>query len=232
MYCPKCGVNLPDDVKFCPFCGEGLEKEEISFEKVPSESIIQETLVENEIIETQTLGEQLYDLLKSNPESAFTATALFNRLDEKIKNVNDRTFTLSTIEEELNKMVWNGLLNVEHRDGNKYYMVNSEPLTAVKVKELTKRKLADRNPYRSQGPSKFTYPTKRSNSRQGIQMSPKAITLIILGVIGGVLALSGYNFLNYSFTSGLTLLIVGIIMLVIAIGIATKGGCFCDICDC
>jgi len=75
MNCPYCGSEILDNSKFCPDCGENLEK--IVIEEIPLEKAFED---------------KLYSYLKGYKRSAFTVESLVERLEEIVKDPKERVF--------------------------------------------------------------------------------------------------------------------------------------------
>ena len=71
MFCSKCGKELPEDVKFCQFCGAPVEssEEQISAEKM--EKTVEELSASAEMIEKKPEKETASEEPKKGKESTF-----------------------------------------------------------------------------------------------------------------------------------------------------------------
>ncbi|MFW9951207.1 MAG: hypothetical protein ACFFKA_13895, partial [Candidatus Thorarchaeota archaeon] len=77
--------------------------------------------------------DKMYDFMMQNQGFAFTSQALMNRIDCITEDPTELNTSLKAIESDLYKMVWDGMLNVEYRNGEKYYILN--PDFTVKMSE-------------------------------------------------------------------------------------------------
>lgn len=229
MYCRWCGSEILEDTKFCPHCGELLrDEEEVTPERDRAE------------LEEEIEG-NLYTFFSKNINSAFSMNALKNRLNEIVTDYGAKEYFSQHLKEILHKMIQKGYLESSYHNNEIHYHI-VEPAVEEPHKQTSEmlRKLHDA-PSLSQDIIKEPIKPPRVKSAKS-QAEGRIAALVITGIIGLILLLVGvtqiYNnyMISFSFSSltpGITMTIIGIIVLFVVIGIATKGSCFGDcFCDC
>lgn len=209
MFCRWCGSEIPDDLQVCPHCGESLKREEKNIHE--SDKIA----LEKDVIT------QLLNFFNKNERSAFSMSALQNRLEEIIKDTKTREFGSKHLHKILNQMVQNGDIKSNLHNNKTHYHISD-----------AHQKKPYKTIYSNEKPKK---PTIKATPRTEPRSGAVTVDIIILGIIGGILFIAGLVIIFVGGTSGslfsvgITLAIIGFIIFALSFTYITNGGC-CECC--
>ncbi|NHJ19434.1 MAG: zinc ribbon domain-containing protein [Candidatus Lokiarchaeota archaeon] len=234
MYCKWCGSEIPEDAKICPHCGEVLRDKEAATPEREGARLEEE------------IERDLYAFFNKNIGSAYSVNALKNRLSEIVKDYTARAYSSQHLQKILYKMTQKGHLKASYHNNETHYHFleakKEEPAKTTYTGESLK-KLHDIPPTTQSILKEPIEPHRTEHIKP--RNEGKIAALVVTGVIGGILLLVGILYLSNAIgggffwtglPTGATLAIIGIIILAVVLGIASKGACcadfFCDDCCC
>jgi len=230
MFCRFCGLNIPDNAKFCPHCGEVLKKEEESPIEAPtidsSSNPDFKLYLEGEaetVFLTQYVPSKVYLIVEklSSARIPGVKVQLSGPLQVNIliksrranSKINRFYFTISASKPGIFMLTATLTSKAGHR-------------IAFPIKIQVEPKYAN---FSEKPPVKPIYQAPKSSSPEGGAI----VALIVIGLTGGILLLVGILMLmggGSSFTIGITLAVTGFLLLSCILGIASKGECCCVCC--
>ena len=240
--CSWCGSEIPEDAQICPNCGESLKKEE--------EININITNNERDLVsgyKLSVLGAT--DTIKIRPN---TRGMVHLNLEKLQSTPRKRVKIQLSGPPQIDLIVGSRTIRPERGKNVMLFIFLAKELGIFTLTATLTTKAGHQLifPFKIQvepisnmeifyGKNSTNLPSKSTSTVNG-----KIPALVVTGVIGGILLLVGIFYLynaigRYLWTSlptGTTLAIIGIIILAIVFGIASKGACctdfFCDDCCC
>ncbi|MFX0141555.1 MAG: zinc ribbon domain-containing protein [Candidatus Hodarchaeota archaeon] len=230
MICPECGSNISDDAQFCGNCGEVIKREIISPIKKPIISDLSNLDLTISLEgDAKVLGYLLAFPNKENEINIVVQNNSSNPIyDVEIKLTVPYQIYISLPQKEFEEIPPKTSKTASFTIIPQGYGTFTIIATLKsKVGHLLTLPIEVRSSTTDQIPIKTTIPS------QGMDQATAA--LIIISLIAVILIIAGIPTIFSSTTTGITLIVIGLIFL----GIGTKGKClycvgalaFCD-CDC
>ena len=235
MFCKECGIKIPDDAQFCPFCGEVLEMEVKSQidahtldNKLEDDFDLHLDWVSESAVLRQDMQTKIFLQVAKNTSAPVDGAkvqlsgppqvniVIKSRKIHPKKTINKIIFLISAEEPGLFTLTATLTSNAGHRIAYPFKI-------RVKPTKTLNRGETQYSGERWAKPSTYRPPTTSTND--------SAIgAIIVFGSIGGIMFLAGIGTLfGGNFSIGITLIIIGFIICTIVLGIVTKGAC-CECC--
>jgi hypothetical protein len=237
MYCTACGATVSDEAKFCPHCGEDLKEVREILKEPSSTSDI--STIEGEL-ELSLGGDASAVYMSANSSNEFEVI-IHNTSQNSIPSVEVRLSGLHPDELISGYYYYGTILSGQKVSGSfivRPIYVGSITLTAT-LKSGAGHSLQfpiQIRPRTEQGPT-LSRPYS-TTTRPSVSDNQVLAVLIVLALVGLLLMIGGISTMfsgGFSFNTGITLIVVGFILLTIG----TKGqccifplACACDDCDC
>ena len=237
MYCTACGATISDEAKFCPHCGEDL-KEVREILKEPS-TTSDDSTAESEL--ELSLGGDTSAVFLSPDTSNEFEVIIHNKSQNSIPSVEVQLSGLHPDELISGYHYYGTILSGQKVSGS--FIIRPIYVGYFALIATVKSGVGHSFQFRIQvKPRTVQSPTPSrpysTTSRSPMSTNQALAVLIVVALIGLILMIGGVTTMingGLNFNTGITLIIVGFILLTIG----TKGqccifplACACDDCDC